>query len=552
LWKEIAMSDTPSRLPARPSLEHLRKQAKERLADLRTANPETTLAKAQFQLAREYGFDSWPRLVHHVEARQSSPHGLSAAPPFYQIDWKNNSISVWQPLSDHEWDRIFDVMRELQLTGLNAGGHMTDAALGRFSRLDRVTYLDLDGSTAVTDEGLAHLARMPQLEDLNVSGWHSAVTDRGLAVLQHLKRLRRFQMSWPQQVTDAGIAHLRDCSHLQSVNLMGTHTGDGAVQALAGKPALREFRSGRGVTDAGLLLLHEFPIFKTWHGGEVQYALMSPDASPNHLLIDGPFTNRGLASLVGLDVLFGLTMFWHSQSFDADGLASLAQLPRLGFLSCAGEMCDDVAMRHIAAMPHLRMLLAQGTIATDAGFGVLSRSQSIEYIWGRECPNLGTQGFVALAAMPALRGLAVSCKSVGDDALASLPRFPALRELMPMDVQDDGFRHVGRCDALEALWCMYCRDTTDLATGHVAGLSRLTTYYAGQTKITDRSLETLGTMTSLERVRLWNTPGVTNAGIAALARLPRLREVGLEMLSGVTREAAALFPPHVHVTFWNR
>lgn len=159
------MSDVPSRLPARPSLEHLRKQAKERLADLRTANPETTLAKAQFQIACEYGFDSWPKLVHHVEARQSSPHGLNAAPPFYQIDWKNNSISVWQPLSDHDWDRIFDVMRELQLTGLNAGGHMTDAALGRFSRLDRVTYLDLDGSTAVTDEGLAHLARMPQLED---------------------------------------------------------------------------------------------------------------------------------------------------------------------------------------------------------------------------------------------------------------------------------------------------------------------------------------------------------------------------------------------------
>ena len=99
---------------------------------------------------------------------------------------------------------------------------------------------------------------------------------------------------------------------------------------------------------------------------------------------------------------------------------------------------------------------------------------------------------------------------------------------------------------------MYCRDTGDAATEHIGGLKKLKYYYAGQTKITDRSLETLGTMTSLERVRLWNTPGVTNAGIAALARLPRLREVGLEMLSGVTRAAAALFPPHVHVTFWNR
>ena len=66
--------------------------------------------------------------------------------------------------------------------------------------------------------------------------------------------------------------------------------------------------------------------------------------------------------------------------------------------------------------------------------------------------------------MPVLRGLAVSCKNVDDQALSTLPRFPALRELMPMDVPDTGFRHVGRCEELGWLWCMYCRDTTDAAT----------------------------------------------------------------------------------------
>ena len=68
--------------------------------------------------------------------------------------------------------------------------------------------------------------------------------------------------------------------------------------------------------------------------------------------------------------------------------------------------------------------------------------------------------------MPALKGLAVSCKFVDDAALASLPDFPALRELVPMDVGDDGFRHIGRCQQLESLILMYCRDTTDVATSH--------------------------------------------------------------------------------------
>ena len=50
-------------LPERPSLDHLREQAKSRKRD--RAVP---LATAQHELAREYGFDSWAKLVHHVEA----------------------------------------------------------------------------------------------------------------------------------------------------------------------------------------------------------------------------------------------------------------------------------------------------------------------------------------------------------------------------------------------------------------------------------------------------------------------------------------------------
>ena len=232
----------------------------------------------------------------------------------------------------------------------------------------------------------------------------------GSEVLRDLPRLRRFQMCWQRGISDAGVANLRFCDHLESVDLLGTHTGDGVVAALAGKPRLRRLKTGRGVTDPALPLLHQFPIFKTWHGGAIEYSLMSADAEPNHLLLDGPFTNRGFASLAGLDGLFGLSFFWHISALTGAGLERLVDIPNLGFLGCEGELCNDEAMRHIAAIPHLRMLMGQGTVAGDAGFAALSRSQTIEYVWGRECPNLSGRGFAALADMPALRGLAVSCK----------------------------------------------------------------------------------------------------------------------------------------------
>jgi hypothetical protein len=304
--------------------------------------------------------------------------------------------------------------------------------------------------------------------------------------------------------------------------------------------------AGRDVTDASLRLLHEFPAFKAWQGREPRYSLLTFQAGPTHLLLhpQAAFSRDALRDMAGLDGLFALNI--DAPALRDVDLAPLADLLNLGWL---GYDCDDAAMRQIAAMPRLRMLMCQDTRAGDEGFSALSRSTSIEYIWGRRCHNLTGRGFVALSHMPALRGLAVSCMNVDDDALSTLPRFPVLRELMPIEVPHEGFRHIGRCDELEALWCMYCRNTGDAATESIAGLRHLKTYYAGRTRITDRTLEILGGIDSLERVELWNCAGVTDAGLPFLAKLPRLREVVLQNMPNVTLEGTATFPAGVQVEY---
>ena len=75
---------SPGRLPERPSLEQLRKRAKDLLRDARAGDASAlarigatergvsgarlTLSDAQLAIARDLGFLSWPKLVHHVEA----------------------------------------------------------------------------------------------------------------------------------------------------------------------------------------------------------------------------------------------------------------------------------------------------------------------------------------------------------------------------------------------------------------------------------------------------------------------------------------------------
>lgn len=65
------MSSAPQRpgrqLPEHPNLRHLKDQAK----DLLKASRAASLADAQFQIAKEYGFASWPKLKAHVESLQS-------------------------------------------------------------------------------------------------------------------------------------------------------------------------------------------------------------------------------------------------------------------------------------------------------------------------------------------------------------------------------------------------------------------------------------------------------------------------------------------------
>src|SRR5437870_6899894 len=54
-------------LPSRPSLEHLRNEARDLHRERKATDPDAKLSSAQFAVAQSYGFPSWPKLREHVE-----------------------------------------------------------------------------------------------------------------------------------------------------------------------------------------------------------------------------------------------------------------------------------------------------------------------------------------------------------------------------------------------------------------------------------------------------------------------------------------------------
>jgi hypothetical protein len=498
-----------------------------------------TLDEARCLIAIEHGFEDWDALKTFTSSAMVNARVAAKPVRMADPDAPEGSRVL---ASSREWDAIIQLLAANPSARLHAEGQMTDAVLADVARIEAITALDLGGSKALTDEGVRHLARLPALRHLDLSG--TAITDRGLQVLRHLPALETLSLAGTP-VTDEGAVHLAHCHELRQINLSGTRTGNGAIRALAGKSRLHDFASGIGVTDAGIALLHELPVFKAWHGGEPKMALLSYDSAPNQLSLRGPFTDRGLERMRGLDGVFGLNIADRNLAITAAGLEPLVSLPHLGWLAVDAK---DDWMPHIAAMPRLRFLGAQDTAAGDEGFIALSKSQSIEYIWARRCHNLRRRGFVALANMPALRGLSVSCLNVDDAGVSALPAFPALKELMPMDIPDAGYRHVGKCQQLESLILMYCRNTTDAATDYIAGLRKLSYYFNSYTTITDRTPDVLSGMDSIERITFEGCHDLTNAGVARLTRLPRLREL---RISGqrITSEVVEAFPPRVNVFY---
>ena len=80
-------------LPEKPSLEYLKKEAKE----LRRAMPQGKLADAQHALANDYGFASWAKLKAHVTALTLTPaQALTAAITSASSRGMTKPMGIWR------------------------------------------------------------------------------------------------------------------------------------------------------------------------------------------------------------------------------------------------------------------------------------------------------------------------------------------------------------------------------------------------------------------------------------------------------------------------
>jgi hypothetical protein len=114
-------------------------------------------------------------------------------------------------------------LRELVIWWATA---FSDDGIAHLSRLPRLRLLDISLST-LGDESLRHLAELPALEDLTLEG--RKFTDRGLSYLAKAKQLRRLTLRMDEsEITDAGLETLQGLTNLRHLHLQNTQFSQAA------------------------------------------------------------------------------------------------------------------------------------------------------------------------------------------------------------------------------------------------------------------------------------------------------------------------------------
>src|SRR5262249_20048327 len=136
------------------------------------------------------------------------------------------------------------------------GTQVTDSGLTQFKDYKNLIELDVS-ATQVGDTGMAHLKDCQNLAGLGLVETH--VTDAGLPLLKGHTNLSRLYLGDHPQVTDSGLAHLKDML-LKRLDIYNTGITD--LTPLQGMP-LEEIRLTPKNISKGLDILRDMKGLKT-------------------------------------------------------------------------------------------------------------------------------------------------------------------------------------------------------------------------------------------------------------------------------------------------
>ena len=287
---------------------------------------------------------------------------------------------------------IIGTLGALQSLKLERCRQITEQGMTSLAKLTQLQSLDLMMfSRQKTDLVLASLAKLTQLKFLDLGSCRD-ITDQGLAALDNLTQLWTLKLRDCEHITDQGLGFLASLTQLQSLSLMGIP----------------------GMTYLGLASLAKLT--------QLQSLVLEWCVQIN---------DQGLAYLTSLKELQSLDLALCRRITD-QGVASLASLTKLRSLDLTE--CVDITDRGVASLASLSELqslsLRNCYKITDKSLASLVPLTKLQLLDLSNCPQVTDQGLTFLTPLTQLQTLyLIACEKITDQGIASLTSLPKLEKL---------------------------------------------------------------------------------------------------------------------------
>ncbi|MBC8469988.1 MAG: hypothetical protein H8D56_11000 [Planctomycetes bacterium] len=342
-------------------------------------------------------------------------------------------------------------LRSLRHLRLGMEGLFTDRGMDYLAMMPSLKVLWLDTHN-VTDEGLRRLSKSRSLERLCIC-WLDNITDRGIAYLTAMSQLKGLNathvnlltnatmahlatmpniddLRLPYRFTDAGINHLANLGHLKYLSVNGIDNSPLTDKALATISNLRQLEElsigGIGFTNNGIELLQNLENLSTLH-----------------IAFWSGLDNETLKQLARLPKLRELS-WGSSDSVTMSGLNALNRLAGLESLSVYDIRQDDegLDLSGLKKLRSLRIMMRHQT--TRVG-------NEVVFTWDAYHDS----DLMSLSGLTNLEDLSLTGPGIGDDGfkhLASLTNLKYLQIGGSANLTDDGLIHLANMRRLDSLF----------------------------------------------------------------------------------------------------
>ena len=340
-----------------------------------------------------------------VDFRKCGDNWIDTYPRVLEIP-SVQTISVSGPLATHERIVALGKLPNLKALRLEQAA-ITDETIAEVAKFPKIDDVNLD-RCPVTDECLKSLGKSPNIKRIRAP--RTKLSDKGLEYLKDTVQLELLDLSDCNQISDAGLAHLKGLTKLRNLSLWGPRITDDGMPNLAGMTNMVAISfQDCGVTDAsfthlsGMTKLKEFDIFRTRVGNDALAAIAGAKDMSKMKLRDCAITTKGLVEHIG-------------------------KFPNVTVLDISETSIKDAAMVEIGKLPKLEDLNLWHTRVTDQGVGALVDCKLKKL--NLDDTNVGDGAIESVAKISSLEFLHLGKTAVTDEGIQGLAKLTHLKDLI--------------------------------------------------------------------------------------------------------------------------